>query len=223
MLTGSKPYMLLGLLVLVVAVGAYAVYQSSINGGVVRDVEEIAERMGEGEPMRCTFAQDVDGVQNEGVSYVAGERMRGDYVSYFGGQRMESGMFTDGVTMYTWSESPMGVMGTMYRLDTHADDDEQDGNWWMREAEEFGFEEGVDYECEPWRVDESIFRVPDGIEFMDMTDMMQPTFDLERDGIENLPPAAPSMDDLPGLDCSICYDLPEGPREACLESLMCVE
>jgi hypothetical protein len=234
MFSGMKLYAVLVLGVAVIGGGAYVLYSnggstplSQEEGGLFSGTGKLAALLGSERPMKCTFSQTDEGTYVEGVWYVAGERMRGDYVMTEEGERYESGMYSDGVTMYSWSDTPEGLMGTKFTLTKYeeVEYDEYDGEYERAEWDDelFGVEDEVEYECEPWRVDESLFTVPDGIEFMDMTAMMEASFDLERDGIENFPPAAPNMADLPGLDCSICADLPSGPREACLESLSCVE
>jgi hypothetical protein len=70
--------------------------------------------------------------------------------------------------MYSWSEQGAIVMDLSELEDNEAQ------NQTLPEGNPMDlYDQTVQYECEDWSVDESVFTLPEGVEFMDINQMME--------------------------------------------------
>ncbi len=158
-----------------------------------------------GQNMKCEFTSQVGEASTLDVTtYVAGERVRVDYSMQppINGQSTLH-MVSDGNYSYLWGDSKLGNMfaGMKFRVE------EEGSQSASQEAEQF-----VDYDmpminCERWNPDEEMFETPDDIEFVDMEEMAN-----SEAGVTG---------QMPGVDCSVCDQVPEAQRQTCLDSLGC--
>jgi hypothetical protein len=170
----------------------------------------------------CRYTSAAHGGMIEGVVYTVGEHVRAEYAVVQQGGAMTSYMVTDGAVVYAWGQTPMGMVGTTYRVDVlteHLETEELEAQY-AQDASDFGLMEGQDYECEPWEVDAGIFTIPDDVSFMDMTDMMKGWIDAEQS-----PSAGASTAEETPVDCGMCDSLPAelGEQEQCRALLGCNE
>ena len=115
-------------------------------------------------PQRCTFSTVADTTRTTGTVYVAEGKMRGEFTTTMDDQTIESYMIVEGNTSYVWSDAmPQGV-----KMSFDA----------MAAQSEGGVAQGVDpnaavdYSCSPWVVQASMFALPSGIVFQDMSAFM---------------------------------------------------
>ncbi len=145
------------------------------------------------------------------IMYISGKRIRLDYdmknpVPGMGGKTQKNlYMVSDGEYGYVWGDSTLGEMMQGFKIKMDDMDSEQEAP---------AGTEMIDYEmpitnCEPWIVDEKMFEIPEGIEFIN-------TDDLEDMTIEDIAPSGSV-----GIDCSLCHQLPAGEVADCLSSLGC--
>jgi hypothetical protein len=120
----------------------------------------------------CNYATaESDGVSQEGTLYydAAGERFQVRNIMRDESGIYNSGVINDGNTVYTWAESPDGVIAFKVpaenpELDASGDATvETAGAEVLEDAQAFAAE--VDYECVDWTVDESAFTPPSNVAF----------------------------------------------------------
>ncbi|MCK5466242.1 hypothetical protein KAI56_01955 [Candidatus Parcubacteria bacterium] len=145
------------------------------------------------------------------IMYISGKRIRLNYdmknpVPGMAGETQKNlYMVSDGESGYVWGDSFIGEMmqGIKIKMDEMDSEEEAPAGTEM-----------IDYEmpvvnCQPWIVDEKMFEIPEGIDFIDpnnLEDMTIKDFD-------------PSME--MGIDCSLCNSLPTDQVANCLSSLGC--
>ena len=145
------------------------------------------------------------------IMYISGKRIRLDYdmknpVPGMGGKTQKNlYMVSDGEYGYVWGDSTLGEMMQGFKIKIDEMDSEQEAP---------AGTEMIDYEmpitdCEPWIVDEKMFEIPEGIEFIDPDS-------LENMTIEDIVPSESI-----GIDCSLCHQLPADQVADCLSSLGC--
>ncbi|MCK5490921.1 MAG: hypothetical protein KAI67_03695 [Candidatus Pacebacteria bacterium] len=145
------------------------------------------------------------------VMYISGERIRLDYdmknpIPRMGGKIQKNFyIVSDGEYGYVWGDSTLGEMMQGFKIKMDDMDSEQEAPTGT---------EMIDYEmpvtnCKPWIVDEKMFEIPEGIEFINPDD-------LEDMTIEDIVPSESI-----GIECSLCHQLPEDQVADCLSSLGC--
>jgi hypothetical protein len=144
------------------------------------------------------------------IMYISGKRIRLNYdmkipVPGEGGKTQKNlYMISDGEYGYVWGDSFLGevMQGFKIKMDKMGSGQEAPAGTEM-----------IDYEmpvthCKPWIVDEKMFEIPDGIEFIDPNNIT----------IEDMVPAGSGNMD---IDCSLCHQLPADQIADCLSSLGC--
>lgn len=117
-------------------------------------------------------------------------------------------MISDKEYGYVWGNSTLGGMMQGFKIKM------DDMNNTDLEQEAPAGTEMIDFEmpvtnCKPWIVDEKMFEIPEGIEFIDPEN-------LEDMTIEDL-----ILDESVEINCSLCHQLPAGEVAGCLSSLGC--
>jgi hypothetical protein len=109
---------------------------------------------------KCTFKQDTEVGTSTGTVYISGKEMRGDFSSVVtvANTTIESHMISDGEFVYTWS--PLMPTGMKMKVDTTATTEES--------TEGFDTNQELDYECNPWTRDETVFSLPEGVTFTEV-------------------------------------------------------
>lgn len=137
-----------------------------------------------GVSQKCTFQNGVAGAQSNGTVYVTAGHMRGDFASVAGGQTMTSHMITDGTTAYVWTEgTAQGVKMSFENVGAQSQGSGQSG---------VDVNAAVNYNCSPWGVEQASFQTPAGIDFVDLSTMMQGGVQLP--GGYTLPEGTPGQD-----------------------------
>ncbi len=110
---------------------------------------------------KCMFQQETEMGTSTGTVYVSGKEMRGDFTSIVTGVAMtvESHMISDGEYMYTWS----GMMPTGMKMKVDATPSTT-----AETNEAFNPDLELDYKCDLWTKDASLFNLPQGITFTEV-------------------------------------------------------
>ena len=165
-----------------------------------------------GTDLVCEATYEV-GTDNEikTIMYISGKKIRLNYdmknpVPGMAGKTQKNlHLVSDGEYGYVWGDSTLGE--TMQGFKIKMDD-------MNSEKITPTVTEIIDYtmpitNCKPWIVDEKMFEIPEGIEFVDPDNMEDMT-------IEDLAPAGSA-----GINCSLCDQLPEDQVAECLSVLGC--
>ncbi|MFA5776072.1 MAG: hypothetical protein WC988_00745 [Patescibacteria group bacterium] len=139
---------------------------SSVNGNVF-DLIKL------GKILKCTYSMDAEGVSISGISYVSGKNMRGDFENTDPtGSKMQSHMISDGAWVYTWtSASPQGFK--MNVSDAESKTPTADTGSSANGQNLDNFKNNLDFKCNPWVEDTSLFQVPSDIKFTDFSESMK--------------------------------------------------
>lgn len=215
--------LLIGGLVIVGAVGAFLLLRPQSGGPVAKlDGDDkatvsasFAELIKLGQDYSCTFATTDDtGNSNNGTVYVAeqGTKMNGDFtMTQPNGTVTNTNIIRDGSYTYIWTSDQ--TQGYKMKIDPASDDvfagknDNEAG-----EQTAFDENESVDFDCQPWRPQASMFVPPSDIEFVDFSAQLEV---LQEQTGETQP-----GDD--NANCSLCNQTPAGEaRTQCLAALGC--
>jgi hypothetical protein len=174
---------------------------NSATGESTKQSRTLRELLGLGSNQQCSF-KDTETI-SEGVMYIAGERVRGDFTTEFEEKRIGSHMISDGENVYIWVDNE--AQG--FKMPLSSLDDLSDENG-VFDRDTYDIDKEVDYECRGWVVDETKFSLPSGVNFQDISAIMN-----------NPLGTGPSLD---SLDCSMCDSVPAGEaRDQCLSVLGC--
>ncbi len=122
--------------------------------------------MAAGQSVECSFEKN-DGSQ-KGTMYVAGEKLRGDFLVNQEGSEFPMHMIRDTEKMYTWG-GPMGA-GQGMVMPTNM----QGGNFMgtPMPTTAANMDEEMDFNCKPWSADASQFELPLDVTFQDFGALM---------------------------------------------------
>jgi hypothetical protein len=159
--------------------------------------------MGSGKNQSCTYT---DESGNSGTMYLSGSKVRSDFESTVNGTVTASHMFSDGTSMYIWSDGTEG--GMMMKLDAAAQT--QPGSEQQKSVD---VDKQLDYSCAPWVADPALLTYPQDLEFTDFSAMMQPTgVTIDKDTPVSLDKES---------QCASCDSLNEEAAAQCRQALGC--
>lgn len=199
---------------IVVLGGGYAVTQkksSSPTGEQKNEERKGPDRqslkglLASGRPQRCTFSRTDETSSVDGVAYIAGGKVRGDFTITTSGKAISSHMVLEGQTMHSWTDDP--PMG--FKMMVSGDAPAAQGQRAPVDADQL-----LDYRCEGWSVDQSKFGLPSGIQFKNF-------------GAVTAPPAGAGSASASGavnakaMQCAACDQVPEAARAQCRAALQC--
>lgn len=162
-----------------------------------------------GDNIRCNVSyepEEYNGVF-DGTVFIAGERMRADFVMNSPEGTMETSVINTGDRVYTWGSTPMGRMAIMF--DAPEDTPESDSD---DTDEPFDMDENVTYRCGTWTVDASVFAPPADIEFVSFQEQMQQQMQMMQQG----------QQEVSQQQCDACLNIPDtAAQQQCLQMLGC--
>jgi uncharacterized protein (DUF1499 family) len=117
---------------------------------------------------------------NTGTIYVSGKKFRQQMsVDIAEEGKMDVNIISDGDSLYMWNSNQPG-QGVKMKLDfDQTGETDTDTNV----QSSVDLEKKFDYQCSPWVVDNSKFTLPEGIQFMDLSETMNQIKDIGQ----NLP------------------------------------
>ena len=120
-------------------------------------------------PQQCTVTTSTDAGESTGTVYVAGGKMRGDFSVRTNNVSVASHMISDGSTNYIWTDGqPQGFKMSLEESATAGT-----GTAGASEYQAFDYNAALNYKCESWSGDQSLFALPSGVTFVDMKAMME--------------------------------------------------
>jgi hypothetical protein len=157
---------------------------------------------------KCTFSDTKGSDKTEGVVYSTGGKMRGDITTTVNGKTTTMHMIGDDTTMHMWMDGQsQGYTSSTSVVTT--------GNAHVNISQiNSTINKNYKYNCTPSSTNESEFKVPSDVQFMDVSKMI-PSIPAISTTI-----AVPSMD-VKTMQCGVC-DKMTGPAQAqCKLSLNC--
>jgi len=123
----------------------------------------------------CTLERDEEGWHFKQIVYINGMRMSMNSIVTFQGKTSKSYMINDGEYTYIW-----WTTGPAFKMKNELPEDEEEAI--MEEMQEDEQNQEIDMEayleqipynvCKEWTVDESVFELPEGTDFMNFDEMM---------------------------------------------------
>ncbi len=160
-------------------------------------------------PQKCTFTDSTEMGNTSGTVYIKNGKMRGDFNAETSAGAMASHMIVSDNTSYVWTDQT--VEGFKMSLDQTTEVETTNAN-----TEAVDIDREVDYSCENWSGDESMFSLPSNVTFTDMNAMME---GLNIDMSAQMEAGAGAQGD--ANQCAACAQVPEAYRAQCLASLGC--
>ena len=153
-----------------------------------------------GKSVACTYSNKLESATINGKVYVANGKMRGDFETTTSDKVAVKGhMVVDAQTSYVWTDmSNQGMKVSLNNLPkpTGTKSNTPDIN------------QKMNYTCENWNADASVFALPSNITFREIT-------------IPSVPSIGAAAGDL-SSQCGVCNNVPAGPgREACRTQFSC--
>lgn len=151
----------------------------------------------------CSFIDSE--TQSEGMVYIGNGQVRGDFTTISEGASYNSNMYSDSESVFIWLDGQgTGYKISMDTLESFSSDAEDD-------SLSLDFDNEVDLNCSPWSPNESVFVLPEDVNFQEFSGFVPAN-------------VGTGQGELPGveIDCSTCDQLPAGEAQnACRESLGC--
>jgi hypothetical protein len=99
---------------------------------------------------------------------VSGGKSRGDFTATVNGKAMGSHMIMDGKTSYIWTDGQ--TQGFKMSVDAAATATAKDQ---AAAQQSFDANKKLNYSCSAWSADSAMFSLPAGVQFTDMSAMLQ--------------------------------------------------
>jgi hypothetical protein len=137
----------------------------------------IANLLAQNKNLVCTYNYTGnDGNKSSGTAYIAGERMRGSFAIDNAQQaEQKSELLRDDQYQYIWD----GQTNTGLKMDTSTIGADTDYNETSAQPS-IDQNQEYDFDCSDWRVDESLFQVPDNVTFTDYTAQIEQLQQLQQ-------------------------------------------
>ncbi|RJR28974.1 hypothetical protein C4564_04070 [Candidatus Microgenomates bacterium] len=165
------------------------------------DMKSLKDLMSLAADQHCKFTDTES--NSSGEVFVSNGQMRGDFVSKSNGETYSAHTISDGTTVYVWmDESGMGFKTDISKLEASGDEEKNEV------SEAVDLNKQVEYECNTWSVDSSVFNIPDNIDFQSYDSLMNSA--MGNDG-----------DTTSAIDCSTCDSLPAEAQGQCRSLLNC--
>lgn len=117
----------------------------------------------QGGTYKCSVTQIVNNATATGTTYMNSGKLRGDFVSDYQGQKVNVSFIIDEAYTYLWNS----VMTNGFKL---RNDTTTQGSSTQVTASPNTYLESIgDYDCQPWNYDASVFTLPKGVTFQEVT------------------------------------------------------
>jgi hypothetical protein len=173
----------------------------SENENIKTNIQELIK---EGKPIKCSYNVTTDQGSSSGIFYVSGEDMRTESKVVAGDTTTESYVIKKGEIIYMWD--PKTLSG--YQM--AATEEMIDNDIESYESAEIpdimkDINTNMDYDCDTWIIDNSMFDLPENVTFMDLSTLGEQMQESQE----------------PGDLCAMCEELPDEQKSACLENFGC--
>jgi hypothetical protein len=127
--------------------------------GTQNQQQSLKELMASNKPVKCEYSDtQADGSSVKGTSYIANGQVRGDFSSTANGQTMTGHMIMKDNMVYTWVDGQK----TGYKMSVNASTTAQTSQ------QQVNVDQKMNYDCDNWNADNSMFTLPAGVTFTDM-------------------------------------------------------
>lgn len=213
------------LVLVLLAVGAFLILpktsQKTVNEenmGMMADnttTKTIRDLMAMTANQSCSFSDDMG---NSGTLYSGGGSVRVDAQSMHDDAPVTSHLVSDGNYMYLWGDdSTEGMkMGINEIEEAQANTSSQ-----YNTPKAFDVNESVNYECNPWSVDDTMFALPSNITFTDFSKMMEDAMNSMNDSVMEGTESNGNSDESMQAACAACDNLSGEAATQCRASLNC--
>lgn len=181
-------WMIISFAVLLVGVGAFFVFnsladESSEDAGVESASENTSfnQLLASGENARCTYDYtDESGNRSYGTAYFSGDdRMYGDFTNVSAeGTTNQAYVVRNGDIQYVWQAGSNEGFKTDVSQSTEETQTETSQN--------LDPDQNYEFKCVSWTVDESLFELPNDVEFVDIAEQLQQVQEQTQNAIENV-------------------------------------
>ncbi|NUM25670.1 MAG: hypothetical protein HUU49_03550 [Candidatus Buchananbacteria bacterium] len=212
------------LIIALIAGGVYwmmSIKNQSGNTNMVLDEtipgKSLRELLTSPTPQRCTFAETNETAKNEGVVFIGGGKMRGDFSSTINGQMFNSHMISTNNKINFWLNGQ--TQGFMMGLD-------QTDSAQATDATRVDIDKKMTVDCEPWQLDETKFELPAEVTFTDLEatiQKMMPTVPT-TDGALNVNAGSKTQattDKTISAECLACDQAPVEAQQRCRQAFNC--
>ncbi len=205
------------IVLLLLGVGAYFGYTKFLGGklpgssGSMMEeggMKSLKDLLSSGVAQKCTYSTADESGNSEGVTYVSGGKVRGDFTTVASGKTMTSHMISDGKTSYVWSDGEKN--GFKMTVTEEATGDVETDYSDTSTSSQADLNQQADYKCSGWVVDGSVFTPPTTVTFTDFSQMYAPA---------SAAPAQGGSGD--SSQCSYCNALTGDDKTQCLTALKC--
>ncbi len=148
-----------------------------------------------GSPEKCTFEDTESTAKTQGTVYTANGKMRGDFSATAGGQTYAGHMIIADNVMNTWVDG----MSTGFKIALTAAQTEE-------ASRGLDANKKMDYHCEAWSANSSLFVLPTTVKFTDMSAAVSGSVSGTT-GTTNT--------------CAACNNVPDAYKAQCRASLGC--
>ncbi len=150
---------------------------------------------------KCTFSDSTDNYSSTGTIYMGNSKMRGDFSSTVSSKNYGSHMIVDNQVSYLWTDGqPQGFKMSLSALPSP--------NASAKTQSNVDINKNLNFKCDSWTVDSSLFVLPSGMTFSDMSQMMAPTGSNSAGTGNN-------------AQCATCNSLSGDAKTQCLKALSC--
>ncbi|RJR15044.1 hypothetical protein C4579_03180 [Candidatus Microgenomates bacterium] len=164
---------------------------------------------------RCTFSDDMG---NSGVVYGSSGSVRGDFQGTTANNSIQTHMISDGNMMYLWFDGESsGFKGSL--ADIESMNAQTQGS--TKSQKSVDLDKQVDYDCQGWTVDNSLFVPPSNVTFTDYSQMMQGMPGAMMEGESGAAMEAEGSTDVKAMQCAACESLPGDAQTQCKQALGC--
>ena len=183
--------------------GAMMTQSPAVPGGMMSMKDLVAS----GVSQKCDFSEPESGTG--GTVYIAGGKVRADFTSKSQAGTIGGHMISDGTVVNTWMDGMTQGFKSSFTMTQTAS---------STAAPHKGLDPNkkTNYTCTPWSADASMFALPSGITFTDMSAMMQ-------GGAAGAGANAGASAGPVGTrnQCAMCDKAPEPQRSQCKTALRC--
>ena len=183
------------------------------EGSTAKFTGSFADLISKGQNFACNFVTPDDaGNVTAGSTYVAegGAKVSAQFTTEVDGKKTTGNVIRDGEYNYIWtSDQAQGIKTKI------TEDDKSLFGADASKSESTGLtdQEQVDFDCNPWTVDNSKFTPPSDIEFVDASEFMM---QMQKDS-----GSAEESSTSSAKDCSTCDQVPAAAQAQCRQALGC--
>jgi hypothetical protein len=167
----------------------------------------IKDMLTSGKTSKCTFNLTNDAGNTSGTLYTSGNNARGDFITTSGGKNTNMYLIRNGETFYMWGDGFTNGIKMNMSVDQLASVVESDPSYSNLDPDE-----NVDYKCDNWKEDKSLFTPPTSVKFSSFGN-----FAPNGTNRTSISPSANSNTD----QCSICSSLTGQAKAMCLQQFNC--